>query len=453
MATGTKYALVAVFVACSAFGGWTAMGSTQTTGLGALIDALNAGDVAAVPGGPAPFKRHWSGLAPVDAVLNMMIAFFSAIIDGRGNGAKGSAKDEEDWNSYLFYVWGMAQYVAAWAMLLLESLRVGNRGRLVSCIGLAGMGFQLATWTVVAPLYLALHLLTSPVASLARGDGPNARRALFVLLWDMALIPAVVTLTDTIPAVIMSAPSSGGVFLGKGLTASASAHYKAIALWQFFPLWSVCLMAFLNPLCAFLFGSLLPVDPQGRPAPLGRGYLTGVSGVYQFALTLCIGVHAPILAVSLAPAAVRAYLAANPTTFLVPAAYASLFETATFAQIFVPASPFNPPTVAVEGARAAGVHFLRYDILVGAVPFLLWAVYLHQTTVKTPLGPFALVRKIAFWAVVGGAYAPAIALLWDRDAVVLEADEPLKVAKAAIASTTVTNTTRANAKATGKKAQ
>ncbi|KAK6843674.1 hypothetical protein PG987_004534 [Apiospora arundinis] len=251
----------------------------------------------------------------------------------------------------------------------------------------------------------------------------------------------------------MSAPSSGGVFLGKGLTASASAHYKAIALWQFFPLWSVCLMAFLNPLCAFLFGSLLPVDPQGRPAPLGRGYLTGVSGVYQFALTLCIGVHAPILAVSLAPAAVRAYLAANPTTFLVPAAYASLFETATFAQIFVPASPFNPPTVAVEGARAAGVHFLRYDILVGAVPFLLWAVYLHQTTVKTPLSPFALVRKIAFWAVVGGAYAPAIALLWDRDAVVLEADEPLKVAKAAIASTTVTNTTRANAKAAGKKAQ
>ncbi|KAK8048447.1 hypothetical protein PG994_010177 [Apiospora phragmitis] len=405
MASGTKYALVAVFVACSAFGGWATLGSLQKTGLGALIKAAVAGDRASFPGGPAPFKRHWCGLAPVDGTLSTLVAFFSAIIDGANSAnTNGDNNTVVDWDSYLFYVWAMAQFIAAWAMLLLESLRVGNRGRLVSYVGLAGLLCQLGTWTVVGPLYLALHLLTSPVAALAPGDGPRARRALFVLLWDMTLLPAVVTLTDTLPAVIMSAPASGGGVLFGGLTASASAHYKAIALWQFFPLWSVCLQAFLNPLCAFLFGSLLPVDGRGRPAALGRGYLTAVAGVYQFALTVCVGAHAPIVAVSLAPAA-----------------------TASFAGIFVPASPFAPPTVtaAVDGGSGgvayytgvaqAGAHFLRYDMLVGVVPFLLWAAYLHQTTVKAPLGPLALGRKVAFWFVV-----------------VLEEDEPLKIGGAPV---------------------
>ncbi|KAK8041934.1 hypothetical protein PG993_006457, partial [Apiospora rasikravindrae] len=427
-ASGTKYALVAVFVACSALGGWTTIGSLHKTGLSALINAVLAGDRAALPGGPEPFKRHWCGLAPVDWTLSGIVGFFSAVIDG-SNAPNGG--DKVEWDAYLFYVWFAAQFIAVWAMLLLESLRVGNRGRLVSYVGLVGVLFQLGTWTVVGPLYLALHLLTSPVASLNRGDGPRARRALFVLLWDMALLPAVVTLTDTLPAVIMSAPASGGVFLGGGLTASASAHYKAIAFWQFFPLWSVCLQAFLNPLCAFLFGSLLPVDSAGKPAPLGRGYLTGVSGVYQFALTVCVGAHAPLVAVSLAPAAARAWLAAHSTSLYIPAAYASLFETASFRGIFVPASPLAPPpSPPAPPPSTAAAHFLRYDMLVGAVPFLLWAAYLHQTTVKTPLSPAALVRKVVFWFVVGGAYAPAVALLWGRDQVVLEEDEPLRVAAA-----------------------
>ncbi|KAK8139144.1 hypothetical protein PG984_002524 [Apiospora sp. TS-2023a] len=407
---GVKYALVAIFVACSGFGGWAALGSMEKTGLNALIKAVLAGDRAALPGGPEPFKRHWLGLAPVDGLLNFLVAFFSAIVDGaNGTGPDGKV----EWNGYLFYVWGMSQFIAAWAVLLLESLRVGNRGRLVSYIGFAGLLFQVGTWTVVGPLYLALHLLTSPVASLERGDGPKARRALFVLLWDMALIPAVVTLTDTLPAVLMNAAG-----------ASASAHYKAIAFWQFFPLWTVLLQAFLHPMCSFLFGSLLPVDGAGKPAPLGRGYLTGVGGVYQFALTVCVGVHAPLVAVSLAPRG-GAHLARRPRHL---------------ALIFVPASPFHPPTIvatsAVDGSVSytglaqAGAHFLRYDMFVGAVPFLLWAVYLHQTTVKTPLSPLALIQKIGFWFLVGGAYAPAVALLWDRDAVVLEGDEPLQVGAA-----------------------
>ncbi|KAK7965293.1 hypothetical protein PG988_010297 [Apiospora saccharicola] len=409
---GVKYALVAIFVACSGFGGWAALGSMEKTGLTALIETVLAGDRAALPGGPEPFKRHWLGLAPVDGLLNFLVAFFSAMVDGVNN---TDSQGKVEWNGYLFYVWGMSQFVAAWAVLLLESLRVGNRGRLVSYIGFAGLLFQIGTWTVVGPLYLALHLLTSPVASLERGDGPKARRALFVLLWDMALIPAVVTLTDTLPAVLMNAAG-----------ASASAHYKAIAFWQFFPLWTVLLQAFLHPI----------------PPPLGRGYLTGVGGVYQFALTVCVGVHAPLVAVSLAPAAVRTWLAVHATSPLLnlPASYASLFETASFTEIFIPASPFHPPTivatsavdgtVSYSGLAQAGAHFLRYDMFVGAVPFLLWAVYLHQTTVKTPLSPLALIQKIGFWFLVGGAYAPAVALLWDRDAVVLEGDEPLQVGAA-----------------------
>lgn len=47
----------------------------------------------------------------------------------------------------------------------------------------------------------------------------------------------------------------------------------------------------------------------------------------------------------------------------------------------------------------------------------------HQTTVRRPsLGRAA--ARIAFWLLVGGVTAPVIALLSDRDAVVLEDELP-----------------------------
>ena len=63
--------------------------------------------------------------------------------------------------------------------------------------------------------------------------------------------------------------------------------------------------------------------------------------------------------------------------------------------------------------------------IVGSNPLLLWAVYLHQTTVRHP-GPVALLRKIGYWFVVGGPVAATAALLWARDEVVKEDEAPLK---------------------------
>ena len=56
---------------------------------------------------------------------------------------------------------------------------------------------------------------------------------------------------------------------------------------------------------------------------------------------------------------------------------------------------------------------------------LLWAMYLHQRTVKNP-SLFKMLRKAAFWFVIGGPAAAAIILNWDRDAVTEEGEEELK---------------------------
>lgn len=208
----------------SIFGFRATLGPITTNGLGAVLrDVLDPTTDAALPGAPQPVKTAFTGLKPLDRQLTVLVTFFAALINDPGAG----------WNVTAFYVWGIAQFTAGWAALVLEGRRSGNRGALVSWVGTVGLLFQNLTWTFAVPLYLGLHLLTSPIAKLgsqgSRKDvGEAARRSLFVYLWDLALIPMAVTLGLVVPTVFMSMP-----FL---FQQSAATHYNWVAFWQAFPL-------------------------------------------------------------------------------------------------------------------------------------------------------------------------------------------------------------------------
>ncbi|GAP86466.1 hypothetical protein SAMD00023353_1901150 [Rosellinia necatrix] len=400
-----KYVLVPLFVGASAFGFNATILTMLDNGLGEVLGAVSKGATASLRGAPSPFLREYTGVSVVDQQLSAMIAFFSAAIDG-----------DVPWDSTVFYVWGMAQFAACWTLLVLEAKRVGNRGRLVSWIGAVGFLFQNATWTLTVPLYLALHLLTSPVARLRNGDGDGARRALFVYLWDLALLPMAVTLAFIVPAVFMGMP--------RLFAQTAATHYKWIAVWQPFPLVTVAGLAFLHYACYYTLGSLSPVDEENEPTTHGRGYMVAVRGVYEFALALCATTHLPIVLLTLMPAAGREFLShAFPY-------YAPVFRGLSFARAFVPAPWYaapavDPATYASGDLAPLAQHFLHYDFYVGTVPVLLWSMYLHQRAVAAPSLPRMLARA-GFWFLLGGPAAAAVILTWDRDAVTEAGEEPLR---------------------------
>ncbi|KAI1816091.1 hypothetical protein GGS20DRAFT_540075 [Poronia punctata] len=399
-----RYVLVPAFIGASAFGLNATVITLMKNGMGAVLEDLGAGVVTALPGAPSPFLTTYTGVTVLDKLLCNLVGFFAAVVDSH-----------DDWEVTLGYAWGMAQFAAAWSILLLEAKRAGNRGRLVSWIGTVGIIFQNLTWTFTVPLYLALHLVTSPAAKIRNGDGEGARRSLFVYLWDMALLPMSVTVSFVLPAIIMSMPNL--------FHQEAATHYKWVAMWQPFPAVNVVVLGLLHYACYYALGSLSPTDEEGKPTTPGRAYMVAVRGVYEFALSLCAVTHVPLLLLVVMPGAGREFL-----THAFPD-YAPIFNSLSL-RTFVPRHWSNPPTVD-PGNYAAGdlaplaMHFLYYDFYVGTSALLVWAMYLHQRTVKKP-GVFALLRKTVFWFLATGPAGAAVALLWSRDEVVLEGDDALK---------------------------
>ncbi|KAI2630512.1 hypothetical protein GGS21DRAFT_524624 [Xylaria nigripes] len=405
MAFDVKYVLVPVFIAAAVFGLKTTVLGMVSNGMGKLLKGISVGSIDAVKGAPLPFLRSYTGFPDFDSRLCSIVAFFSALIDG-----------DVSWDIFVFYVWGMAQFAAGWTLLVLESKRAGNRGRLISWIGTAGILFQGMTFTFVVPLYLSLHLLTSPVAKLKNGDGDGARRALFVYLWDLALLPMAVTLAFIVPTVFMSLPNL--------LNQSAATHYAWIALWQPFPMITILALGFLHYACYYALGSLSPVNENNEPTTHGHGYMVAVRGVYEFALALCGSTHLPVVALTLMPQAGREFLShAFPS-------YAHVFQSLSFSKAFIPYPWYASPTIDADSYRSGepavlAQHFLQYDFFVGAGVLLLWSMYVHQRAVKNPsLGK--MLGKTAFWFLIAGPAAAAAILNWDRDAVTEEGEEELR---------------------------
>ncbi|KAJ1337573.1 hypothetical protein MN608_00426 [Microdochium nivale] len=402
MAFDTKYILIPIFAAFAALGIRGSLLTVPGTGFGLVIRGLAASKVDFLPGAPRPFLRQYTGVGPLDRALVGLVAFFCALIDG-----------DIDPSTVAFSIWGLAQLGGAWTVLILEARRQGNRNGLLGWILPFGIAIQVFTYTLIGPIYLILHLLLSPVAKLRNGDGEAARKSLFVLLWDMALIPAAVTLTFLVPSTVMNMPTLASM--------SASTHYKWIAAWQLFPVWTIIALYGMHALCYTAIGSLVPRDDDGKATTLGKGYTVAVSGVYEFISTITTCSHFPIAVLSVLPAPARAYLVKSLPK------YASFINATTFSKVFVPywitnIPKINPTAYASGDLAVPAKNFLQFDMYCGSIPFVLWALYLHQRTVKNPslASGLALTAK---WLVLGGPFGAVAALLRDRDNIVLEGEK------------------------------
>ena len=118
-----KALTVVIISACGSLGVY---GTLVTGSQNGLFNAIShsLGPTAREPfslGGPAPLRTAFTGIDAIDRQLSILVAFFTIAVDG-----------PRSWDVTLSQWYLLGQFCAGFSLLVLEGLRQGNQGKLVS---------------------------------------------------------------------------------------------------------------------------------------------------------------------------------------------------------------------------------------------------------------------------------------------------------------------------------
>jgi hypothetical protein len=271
-------------------------------------------------------------------------------------------------------------------------------------VGIVGFIFQNITFTVTIPLWLFLHVLTSPVAKPFLGS--HANNVLLISTLNLKILPGAIILGYIIPTVLMALPSPS--------VTSPFEHQKYVALWQPFPVWCVAIQTAIRYVCNIVGGTVPEGDSnKDKLTSLGTSYLKFAWHVYRFIIGLCLITHLPALLISILP----------PTAFPNSTPLLQSLSQHSFAEVYV---PYFPTLTHQVPNFATGVHvFLQWDLYIGSSAMLLWGVLLHRNVTgllegrgKDGMIWMKTLGKIGLWTVLAGPTGALAVLLWERDAIV-----------------------------------
>ncbi|KAK4189446.1 hypothetical protein QBC35DRAFT_141341 [Podospora australis] len=368
-----------------------------------------------IPGGPSPYFRDFTGIKPIDITLGALNGFFCGLLDG-----------DRTWDVDLSYWHTMSMLGTGFALLGVEGLRRGNQGLSVARTNLLGALFQLASYSVACPLYLLLHIFTSPTVSHLPGNLSWAE-VVSVNERDVTFLPLFTVLSFFIPTVLMSLPSPS-VLSGK-------VHYTWAALWQLFPFWHYILQQ-----SSSIFNTPSPKQtrtPNRSSIPDKNQKVShALKRHYQLILTISTITNLTVLLITLTSPSLLPLKSPNWLF--------SMVQESTFSKVFIPAPLWNPPsidstTLALVKVNQSKVpadwlpvlvkHFLQYDIYAPSLAVFVWAGYALASASVQPVAMSPLISKrlvlakTCSWFLVGGPIAAATFLMWERDEVVLKSLE------------------------------
>lgn len=246
---------------------------------------------------------------------------------------------------------------------------------------------QTITMAVTYPLYLLIHLLTSPCSS----SNPRAE--------DLAVDPSdsepllhhtVISLI--VPTVLMSLPSPSVL--------NAAAHYKCLALWQVFPITDTIYHSVMK---VFLSGPTEHASSDSARALL--------ASTHRVILYMCLVPRTIAMAVALTPAA------------LAPEPLKAVFEQLTLKSVFVPYLPWDSPMAgdpaSITGKPELAKLFLQWDVGTAGFALLVWAAFVYLAALPGKSLLRDVVPKVLTYGVIGGPVAAATILVMERDAAIL----------------------------------
>lgn len=89
-------------------------------GLREYIKSTKAMEVPIFPQTKELLLTSYTGVPAIDRTLTTLVIFFAPMVDFNNTA------------SSLFSIFGLGQFAAAWGLLVMESMRIGNAGRLIS---------------------------------------------------------------------------------------------------------------------------------------------------------------------------------------------------------------------------------------------------------------------------------------------------------------------------------
>jgi hypothetical protein len=300
------------------------------------------------------------------------------------------------------------------------------------------MAFQPLGITTFIPIYLAIHVLVSPVARSFPGSS-FASRVLLVDSYDLFVLPLSVSYGLGLASIMMVMPLR--IF-------SVQAHYAGMVAWRFFPMWTAGLQHFISSCYRLVWRSVFGGDynklkaSASTPVSQSLIYLSSAKFVFIFVQIACVMSHMSCLIWSIVPVE---FLDAVPDWFGPWETSLKGLFAATLPGVFFPDSPLSPPaseiTNPVSLAHLAA-FMLRWDMYAGLLALLVWAVFLflnagsdrgafesvyalmNQDKLAIGKGQKPLFTWLRFglnvssWCLIGGPVAAAAYLLKERDGIV-----------------------------------
>ncbi|RDW68949.1 uncharacterized protein DSM5745_08709 [Aspergillus mulundensis] len=330
-----------------------------------------------LPASDASLRQTYTGIAPLDRLLTILVIFFWPLTDG------------SNLSLVIHSIGFSGTFGSAWVLITLESWRRGNAWKLVAFPMVFGLVAQAMTIAFAAPLYFAVQLFSSATAVIPTAENVRVPRAV------LKAIPLVFVVGYMVPTGLMLIPVSDNV--------TPDLKQVLIALWQPWP-------AYVSILLTFAHLAFSPFTANDSTLEGSRATLRSLRWVYAFAFANTALTHIISWVIPLTTVAVPWIFKEE---FLQPLHPLVVFD--------IP-KPWGAP-VLVEDV-GAGVHaFLRWDYIISSTATLIWALSLYRAAHRVVYGRVrpgcvVLLAKIAALTALTGPVGAAVELLWERDELV-----------------------------------
>ncbi|KAH0341351.1 hypothetical protein KCU81_g6251, partial [Aureobasidium melanogenum] len=332
-----------------------------------------------LPGTGEGYTTEFTRWRWLDEFLRSLLTLFWPMVNGTRPGS----------SLMCFYFAG--QGIVAWILTALEGQRRLNKDnwRVVSLTTAYGLLFQGLGIGVVGPIFLAF----SPLGDISTSS---------VLVHHKTDVDAIIPATIAgiiVPTILMS--------LHAPTVVSLEQKIDLIRLWQFFPL----LFRLVQRVWSSFFLVQLKTyrDELAEKSP--RNQRQALRRVYIFGLCCAAIPHIGTIAVSTISLLFPTFFANDITAQFHPA------------NLFIPVSPLSGKQAGTVGE---GAHwFLQWDMTLMFLTYLVWAYLAVVKVVYSKSGVFSssLLLRLAGRALLFGPMGAALLAFWERDDIVLEAEE------------------------------
>jgi hypothetical protein len=362
----------------AALGFWTLWGFPYTNGLLKILADLHLPG-ASIPGPTfAPMRQRYTGIKIIDTQLTTLVGFFFTAVDGNRADVSLIGLD-----------FG-SQVVAAWMLLTIEGMRVGNKGKwYITSTTVLGILLQNIGFACIAPIWMAIQLWTSPTVLDPDVDD------LVVSPIQLAVAPVSILFGYGLPSVMMCLPATAKISFD-----SKQGWTGAQQLW---PIWIIITQVTLSTAVAIVNPMVNVVTEDEKKTKT----LTYLRYAYAFALIMSTAGHLTSWGLSI-------------LSYAFPVLFTSKYESMMLPWVvFWPVWPFG--SLQADTLADGALWFIQWDLIVSTAAVLLWAFTLRVGVEG---------RQVMFWqwvvgltlaaviAVFIGPVGAAVLSLWGRDELV-----------------------------------